>query len=102
MNHDVFAAIADSNRRKIIELLAVSSMTVNTIAGHFSVSRPAISKHLKILLQAKLVAERKAGRQRFYHLQAGQLKVVYDWLGHYEKFWKNKLNNLGDYLEGNE
>ena len=101
MKNDVFTAIADPNRRKILELLAISAMTVNAIAGHFPISRPAISKHLKILSQKGLVSEQKSGRQRFYHLQPEPLKVVYDWAAHYEKFWNKKLRKLRNVLDKN-
>ncbi len=101
MSKDVFLAIADPTRRKILGLLSANDMTVNSLAKHFPVSRPAISKHLKVLNQAGLVTEQKIGRERYYHLQPEPLIVVYDWIMTYEKFWKERLAKLKTYLDKN-
>ncbi len=98
MSKDVFAAIADANRRRIIELLATGAMTVSALASNFPVTRPAISKHLRVLSQAGLVSEQKIGRERYYRLHAEPLKIVHDWAAHYEKFWQGKLGKLGSLL----
>lgn len=101
MKNDVFGAIADPTRRTILGLLAAGAITVNNLAGHFPVSRPAISKHLGVLSQVGLVTERKIGRERYYCIQPEPLKVVYDWVMQYEKFWKDRLSKLRNHLDEN-
>ena len=96
---DVFSALADQNRRQILLLLTDKKMTVNSIAENFKISRPAISKHLKVLLNTKLVSTGQKGRERYYQLNAEPLKEVRDWLKFYDKFWDTKLNSLKNYLE---
>jgi DNA-binding transcriptional ArsR family regulator len=96
---DVFSAIADSNRRKILMLLAEEELTVNSITEEFKMSRPAISKHLKVLLKTNLVIPRQEGRERYYSLNVEPLNQVRNWLKLYDKFWDNKLNALKSYVE---
>ena len=96
---DVFSALADQNRRQILLLLSNKKMSVNSIAENFKISRPAISKHLKVLLNTKLVSTGQKGRERYYQLNAEPLKQVRDWLKFYDKFWEAKLNSLKNYLE---
>jgi len=79
-------------------MLSESDMNVNSIAVKFKVSRPAISKHLKILTRSKLVKPKRKGRQRYYSLNAQPLKQVENWIKFYEKFWNEKLDNLEIYL----
>jgi DNA-binding transcriptional ArsR family regulator len=95
----VFSALADSNRRQILVMLSEKDMSVNSIAGKFKVSRPAISKHLKVLTRSKLVKPKRKGRQRYYSLNAAPLNEVKSWLKFYEKFWNEKLNLLKSYVE---
>jgi len=95
---DVFSALADSSRRQILMMLSESDMNVNSIAVKFKISRPAISKHLKILTRSKLVKPKRKGRQRYYSLNAQPLKQVENWIKFYEKFWNEKLDNLEIYL----
>lgn len=76
----VFRALADSTRRSIVDLLDEQDMSVQEITAHFSVSRPAISRHLKILRQAGLVSENREGRQRFYSLEVARLQPALSWL----------------------
>lgn len=97
----VFNALADESRRRIIIMLAGESMNVNAIAGKFKISRPAISKHLRILEHSKLVKQEKEGRERFYSFNPKQMAVVFDWLKFYDKFWDKKLNALKKYIENN-
>lgn len=103
MNHDseveVFTAIAHPMRRRILDLLAERERPVNEIARHFGVSRPAVSQHLRILLDAGLVAETRRGRERRYRLTPLPLSRVSAWLTHYEQFWQDRLNQLRDYLD---
>ncbi|ARU60235.1 transcriptional regulator [Tumebacillus avium] len=92
--YDVFAALADPTRRKLLEILSGGEQSVTRLAEHFPVSRPAISKHLNVLRQAGLVTETKSGRERLYQLRAEPLREVRDWLDYYERFWNEKINNL--------
>ena len=97
----VFTAIADPTRRAILDLLRQGEQPVKQIAQPFSMSFSAISQHLSVLCEAGLVIQRKEGRQRFYRLNPEPLKQVSDWVNHYEQFWQEKLDVLGDYLEEN-
>lgn len=91
---DVFTAISHPARRQMLDLLAVSDRSVNIIAGHFKMSRPAVSQHLRILLDSGLVTEQRYGRERRYHLVPDRLGPVREWLSHYERFWDNRLQRL--------
>lgn len=99
---DAFAAIAHPVRRKILDLLAEEERSVVEIAKPFSMSRPAVSQHLKVLLEVGLVTVKKAGREQRYRLRTEPLEEVHDWVGHYTRFWVEKLDGLGKYLEENE
>ncbi len=77
-------ALADPTRCKILELLHKDSRSVNDLAQHFSMSRPAVSKHLSILREAELVASRRQGRQQIYEMDAAPLKEARDWLGRFK------------------
>lgn len=94
MQQDVFQAIADPTRREIIDLLADQSLPVNEVAGNFDISRPAVSKHIKILNECGLVIIRKKGRMRFCRADPRKLKQVADWTAKYQKFWSEKLDAL--------
>ena len=96
---DVFQALADPTRRAILALLQQGSQPVNGIARGFPISRPAISKHLRILREAELVTEIKVGRNRLYELNAEPLRNVDDWLAHYRHMWQHQLRNLKRYVE---
>jgi DNA-binding transcriptional ArsR family regulator len=98
-NGDVFLALGDPTRRRIMDLLRDSDRPVHELAETFEVSRPAISQHLRVLREAGLVVERKVGRERHYRLQAAALREVGAWLARYEKFWDDKLLNLGAQLD---
>jgi DNA-binding transcriptional ArsR family regulator len=99
---EVFAAIAHPVRRRILDLLAQEDRPVNAIASNFDVSRPAISQHLRILLDAGLVAEERHGRERRYRLVPEELAEIYGWLAHYEHFWKRRLRRLTEQLSGDQ
>lgn len=99
MRRDVFQAIADPTRRDIIGLLAQNSLNLNDVAGRFDISRPAISKHIKILTECGLVTITQQGRERYCHADFGKLKQVADWTARYQKFWTEKLDALGAFLE---
>jgi DNA-binding transcriptional ArsR family regulator len=95
----VFRAIADPTRRAILDRLRRGPAPVNELASAFSQSRPAISKHLRILRQARVVTEQKLGRERVYRLEPQQLMEVADWILPYRAFWQRSLGNLKAYLE---
>lgn len=96
---DVFRAIADPTRRAILDRLRAGPAPVNALAVDFAQSRPAISKHLRVLRRAHLVSERRAGRERVYQLQAAPLRQVVGWIEGYRAFWQMSLDRLKSYLE---
>lgn len=91
-----FSALADPTRCRVLELLAERSRPVHELAGAFDISRPAISRHLRILKEAELVAEEKQGRENVYSLQRANLKPVADWL---TRYWNAKMFLLKDTVE---
>jgi DNA-binding transcriptional ArsR family regulator len=91
---NALAALSDSTRRQIVELLAERERNAGEIAAEFSVSRPAVSRHLRILREHGLVQARTAGQQRIYSLDPGPLAELDDWLGRYRTFWTNRLDAL--------
>jgi DNA-binding transcriptional ArsR family regulator len=97
----VFRAIADPSRRKILALLRDRQQTVGEIAGNFSTSRPAISKHLRLLRSAGLVVTNQRGTARICELNAKPLRAIKDWLQEYEAFWNENLRSLKNYVEEN-
>ncbi|ASS50202.1 MAG: transcriptional regulator [Candidatus Fluviicola riflensis] len=99
LRRDVFQAIADPTRRGIIDLLGNQAMNLNAISGHFDISRPAISKHIKILTECGLITIKQTGRERYCSTDFQKLKEIDDWLNHHRKFWNRKLDALGDFLE---
>ncbi|MES2004159.1 MAG: metalloregulator ArsR/SmtB family transcription factor [Bacteroidota bacterium] len=98
MRRDVFQAIADPTRREIIHLLAKQSLNLNAVADQFDVSRPAISKHIKILTECGLVIIKQQGRERYCEAKLDKLNDVADWVEQYRKFWAAKLDSLELYL----
>ena len=97
---DVFVAIADPTRRKLIRLLASSDeLALYELTAHFQMGRTAVSKHLAILKEADLVENRKIGRETRYRLNAAPLQEVKDWLSFYEDFWTERVAILKDILE---
>jgi len=91
---DVFGAISHPARRRMLDLLVESDRSVNVIAGQFQMSRPAVSQHLRILLDAGLVTEQRHGRERRYHFVPAGLGPLRDWMAHYERFWDDRLQRL--------
>ena len=91
---DVFGAISHSARRHMLGLLAEGDHSVNAMAGHFKMSRPAVSQHLRVLLDAGLVTEQRHGRERRYHFVPERLAPVRDWIALYERFWDERLKGL--------
>ena len=98
---DVFRAIADPTRRAICDALRDGPKPVNTLAGAFPVSRPAISKHLRILRECGVVTETKIGRERLYQLKPASLQPVDHWILTYRRFWLGHLNSLKAFVEDN-
>mgnify|MGYP003335530450 CR=1 FL=1 len=99
---DIFKAIADPTRREILLMVSQEPTNVNTIADKFNMTRPAVSKHLKILEDNGLLYIQNSdtdGRQRNCYAQLGALKEIEDFIRQLEKFWNSKLNNLGTYLD---
>jgi len=94
-----FQALADPTRRAVLDLLRRGSQPAGQIARAFPVSRPAISKHLRLLRRAYLVREHREGRNRVYRLNPEPLRAVDNWIEQYRVFWTNSLNNLKAFVE---
>lgn len=95
---DVFQAIADPTRRAILGLLAAQALTLNAVAEKFPISRPAISKHVKVLEECGLVEIRQKGRERYCEARLDKLIEVSAWIEQYRQFWEQKLDSLEQYL----
>jgi DNA-binding transcriptional ArsR family regulator len=98
----VFRAVADPTRRAILDLLLGGERTVGEIAERFAVSRPAVSKHLRVLRGARLVRVRREGRQRLCALDAEPLRAVEAWLDAYRREWPSRLARLRRHVEDEE
>ena len=96
---DVFQAIADPTRREIIGYLAGKQLNINAIADKFSISRPAVSKQIKILTECGLVVIKQEGKERVCEARLQKLDEVTRWIDQYKKFWDRKLDSLEDYLK---
>src|SRR6478735_6471872 len=99
MRRDVFQAIADPPRRKIIGMIAHQSLNLNAVADHFNISRPAISRHIKILTECGLINIKKQGRERYCEAKLQKLNEVEIWIEQYRIFWTSKLNALENFIE---
>jgi DNA-binding transcriptional ArsR family regulator len=95
---EIFRALADPTRRAMLGLLRSKDANVSELGRSFDMSQSAVSQHLKILRDAKLVRERKSGRERIYSLNPAPLAVAYDWLADYTGFWEVRLLKLGEHL----
>ena len=95
----VFHALADPTRRAVLDLLRSGSRPAGAIAEAFPISRPAISKHLRLLRRAHLVREHREGRNRVYQLNPEPLRAVDSWIEQYRAFWTANLNNLKSFVE---
>ena len=98
-DRSVFRAIADPTRRAILDRLRAGPAPVNELASAFDQSRPAISKHLRILREARVVSEQRQGRERLYRLEPTELQEISEWILPYRRFWQVSLGNLKNYLE---
>ncbi|KIO76825.1 ArsR family transcriptional regulator [Pedobacter lusitanus] len=98
MRRDVFQAIADPTRREILNMIAHQSLNLNAVADNFEISRPAISKHIKILNECGLIAIKQQGRERICEAKLEKLNEVSEWIEQYRIFWTAKLDALGTFL----
>ena len=100
---DVFTAIANPARREVLRLLRDEGPhPVGQLAQRFDMRRPSLSEHLRLLKDAGLVTERRAGRQRVYALRAEPLNELANWLAPYERFWRDRLHDLADLLDADD
>lgn len=99
---DTFAAVADPTRRRIIELIGDGELDAGTISTQFSLSQPAISRHLRVLREAGILEAAKDGQRRVYRLRPGALSEVESWVDRYRKFWAGRLDDLARLAEEEE
>ena len=99
MRRDAFQAIADPNRRAIVSLLAAQKLTLNGVAENFRISRPAVSRHIKILRQCGLVVVSKQGRERYCEVRLDKLNEVTDWIEQSRQLWEQRLDRLDEYVQ---
>jgi DNA-binding transcriptional ArsR family regulator len=99
---DIFAVLANPVRRRILELLMGRPYTVNHLASEFRLRRPAVSEHLQVLRNARLVRDERQGRERYYHLEAGRLIEVEAWLKPFVCYWAERMQALEDVLDEEE
>ena len=102
MSDDVFLALANPTRRRLLELLADGPRTAGDLAEQFDLSRPAVAEHLQLLRRAALVRDEAVGRRRLYHLESEPLEQVADWLHPFERFWRARLRDMAHHLENED
>lgn len=95
---DVFQVIGDPSRRKMLMLLSSDSLTINNLADHFEMSRPAVSKHIKILYNAGFISIQDIGRERYCTLKKDGFEELQAWISYFDEFWKFKLKKLENLL----
>ena len=95
---DIFHAVADPHRRQLLDLLRTGEKPAGELVGHFDITFPGISQHLKILTNAGLVKKRRQGRFHYYRVNPSPLKEIQEWVTRYEQFWKGRLKKLGQHL----
>ncbi|PCJ67762.1 MAG: transcriptional regulator [Bacteroidetes bacterium] len=98
MRRDVFQAIADPIRRDIIELISNEPLSVNEVAEKFDISRPAISKHIRILNECGIITIEQRGRERHCLIQPKNLIPAYMWIDQYRKLWEDRIDSFEEYL----
>jgi DNA-binding transcriptional ArsR family regulator len=91
---DAFQVIADANRRQMLLMLSKDSMTINSLADNFDMSRPAVSKHVKVLYNAGFISIKDIGRERYCTLKQEGFNEVQDFIDYFDKFWDSKLKKL--------
>ena len=99
---DAFQAIADPSRRQILQLLSKDSLTINSLAENFEMSRPAVSKHIKILHHAGFISIQNIGRERYCILKQDGFNELQGWIDHFDKFWLSKLKKLQTMLDNKQ
>lgn len=99
LRRDVFQAIADPTRRAIIALVALQAMTPTAIAAKFESSRQTISKHIQILTECDLLQQAQSGREIYYHLNAGKIKEIADFIEPFRRLWDERFNKLEDIMK---
>lgn len=99
---DAFQAIADPSRRHILHLLSRDSMSINMLAENFDMSRPAVSKHIKVLCSAGFITIEDIGRERHCTLRADGFEELQEWLDYYQQFWSSKLTALEKFLAASQ
>jgi DNA-binding transcriptional ArsR family regulator len=95
---DLFQALSDPNRRLILRLLSKESLTINSLAQNFDMTRPAVSKHIKILYSAGFISIQDLGRERHCKLNQKGFNDLQEWISYFDQFWQNKLKKLEDLL----
>jgi len=101
-NLDVFQVISDPSRRHILQLLTKDSYNINSLSENFNMSRPAVSKHIKILQTAGFISIKDIGRERYCVLNKEGFIEIRNWLNHFDKFWNSKLKNLETILKNSK
>ncbi len=99
MRRDIFHAIADPTRRAILTLLAMQALTPGLIAQEFSISRQAVSKHIKVLQECALLKEEKRGREIYYQLEVEKMKELDLWIAPFRKLWSQRFDQLDQLLD---
>jgi DNA-binding transcriptional ArsR family regulator len=96
---DAFQVIGDPSRRKMLMLLSEDSLTINSLAENFDMSRPAVSKHIKVLYNAGFISIKDIGRERYCMLKKDGFEELQAWISHFDGFWKLKLKKLDTLLQ---
>lgn len=96
---DVFQVIGDPSRRKMLVMLSQDSLTISSLADNFDMSRPAVSKHVKILETAGFISIKDIGRERYCTLKKDGFEELQEWIRYFDNFWASKLKRLGDLLD---
>lgn len=99
---DTFQVIADPSRREMLRLLSHDSLTINSLAGNFDMSRPAVSKHIKILYGAGFISIQDVGRERYCTLKQEGFNKLQEWMNYFDQFWSSKLKNLETLLNNSK
>lgn len=99
---DAFQVVADPSRREILHLLSKESLTINELADNFDMSRPAVSKHIRILNESGFVSIENSGRNRYCTLQQEGFNQLKEWMEYFDNFWLEKLNQLGSALDSDK
>ena len=96
---DIFNAIGEQDRRRIIGLLVREEMTVNEIVNELQFTQPTVSKHLRVLKEVNVVTVRKEGQHRYYSLHPDAMKPIYDWIAPFQVFWSESFDRLDNYFK---